>query len=326
MEQIGVGYGVVSRPVATIYDRPATTKKGAKGTVSAIADEMPYGSPFRILERLGDWMRIRTFYGYEGYLPRADYLPLRDMEGYIGSHFAVVDKACADVLNCPAVQGVPLLTLPREALVLVSANVEDGWTRLRLLDGREGYLSQSHLAQKRFSFPFLQQEPGNTCEAFSFQDVLERWYGGSEALFRRALVETAERWLGTQYRWGGRCGFGVDCSGLVSLVYQRCGVTIYRDAALKEGYPMKALPIVRTADGKFDPATLEGDLLRPGDALYFPGHIALYTGDGEYLHATGRAGSHGVVRNSLRPDSPLYRADLVESLTAAGGLRLDAEE
>ena len=38
---------------------------------------------------------------------------------------------------------------------------------------------------------------------------------------------------------------------------------------------------------------------KPGDALFFPGHVALYLGEGRYIHSTGAAVSGGVVINSL---------------------------
>ena len=57
-----------------------------------------------------------------------------------------------------------------------------------------------------------------------------------------------------------------------------------------------------------------------GDALYFPGHIALYLGGGRYIHSTGAAASGGVVINSLDPADPLYREDLVRSLYAVGSV------
>ena len=57
-----------------------------------------------------------------------------------------------------------------------------------------------------------------------------------------------------------------------------------------------------------------------GDALYFPGHIALYLGEGRYIHSTGASASGGVVINSLDPADPLYREDLVKSLYAVGSV------
>ena len=57
-----------------------------------------------------------------------------------------------------------------------------------------------------------------------------------------------------------------------------------------------------------------------GDALYFPGHIALYLGEGRYIHSTGAYARGGVVINSLDPADPLYREDLVRSLYAVGSV------
>ena len=61
---------------------------------------------------------------------------------------------------------------------------------------------------------------------------------------------------------------------------------------------------------------------KPGDALFFPGHVALYLGEGRYIHSTGAAASGGVVINSLEPSDPLYREDLVKCLYAVGSVFL----
>ncbi|MBR2328429.1 MAG: C40 family peptidase, partial [Clostridia bacterium] len=55
-----------------------------------------------------------------------------------------------------------------------------------------------------------------------------------------------------------------------------------------------------------------------GDLLYFPGHMAMYLGDGRYIHATAREGR--VCINSLEQDSPLYREDLADSFIYAGSV------
>ena len=126
-----------------------------------------------------------------------------------------------------------------------------------------------------------------------------------EEAFRDAVCAQAKKYLGTEYRWGGKSGRGIDCSGLVSSAYMQCGVLIYRDARIVEGWPMHQIPF---ADKK------------RGDALYFPGHIALYLGEGRYIHSTGASASGGVVINSLDPADPLYREDLVKSLYAVGSI------
>ena len=46
--------------------------------------------------------------------------------------------------------------------------------------------------------------------------------------------------------------------------------------------------------------------------------MALYLGEGKYLHSTAKNGSDGVVINSLNPADPDYRADLDQGMTAVG--------
>ena len=88
-----------------------------------------------------------------------------------------------------------------------------------------------------------------------------------------------------------------------------------------KNYPLKRLELQWT-DHRFDLSNLDGNILKSGDTLYFPGHVAMYLEDGLYIHSTGKAGDMGVVINSLRPGHPLFREDLLEKLYAAAGLRL----
>ena len=98
---------------------------------------------------------------------------------------------------------------------------------------------------------------------------------------------------------------GIDCSGLTSMAYMLNGVYIYRDAALKPGFLVRQIPY---------------EHMKPGDLLYFQGHIAMYIGNDEYVHSTARAGSDGVVVNSLSPCSEMFRLDLAQSMYAVGSV------
>lgn len=328
-------YALFSVPVGTIYDLPQPIKEGETGPVSTIGDEGLYGQACQVRTAPGgvtaagvhlapDVAEVVSFYGYHGYvftreLQFIEEAPLRD---YLAEPMALAGRA-TDVLNLPKVQGIRMMELERGGLLRrvaeapEEAEAHKGWAKVRLVDGRVGYVRDVALEPVRFSMTAVfTQEAGRTFdEALAKAEgckpeelvprAIDRWFGGSEEAFRNALAEQAKKYLGTEYRWGGKSGRGIDCSGLVSSAYMQCGVLIYRDAKLVEGWPMHKIPLEQA---------------KRGDALYFPGHIALYLGEGRYIHSTGAARSGGVVLNSLDPADPLYREDLVKSLYAVGSL------
>ncbi|HEY7640290.1 MAG TPA: C40 family peptidase [Steroidobacteraceae bacterium] len=102
--------------------------------------------------------------------------------------------------------------------------------------------------------------------------------------------------LGKPYVWGGADLTGFDCSGLVRFIYDQVGI-----------------PVPRTAAEQFSAAKrIDLDGLQPGDLLFFRtqgqriSHVAIYTGEGRFVHAP-RSGQPVEFRML---DDEYYRAHL----------------
>lgn len=88
-------------------------------------------------------------------------------------------------------------------------------------------------------------------------------------------VAIAELLVGQPYLWGGRGDGGVDCSGLVQLAFGMAGHALPRDSDQQ-----------REAAGAPIP---EGEPLRRGDLVFFPGHVGIVADAERVIHATAWA-------------------------------------
>jgi len=124
------------------------------------------------------------------------------------------------------------------------------------------------------------------------------------------LVTAAERYLGCPYLWGGRSFFGLDCSGLVQNAFRDLGIMVLRDTDMQRDALGERVTIEREAE------------LRRGDLLYPAGHVVIYAGEGEIIHASD--GTMSVRRQALAEFMAARRYDIasfaVRRHPAAAGL------
>ena len=273
---------VINVAIAPLTTNPALWAQNPQQ--SRLVDELLLGMPVEITGEAEQHMvPVRTFYGYTGWVAQDALLTGPKAEEWLVQPQMVVIARWADVLAEPRVQGGCVAAgLPLGARVAVQGEPEGGWQAVTLPDGRTGYLRADALAP-------LYTQP---CE----QD---------QEKLRVAIAQAAKRYLGTPYRWGGKTPLGIDCSGLVGSCYLMYGVDMYRTADIKEGFCVHEI---------------ERKDMKKGDMLFFKGHVAMYIGDGKYIHSTSRAGSDGVVINSLCPCDPDYREDLANGVLAVGSI------
>jgi hypothetical protein len=263
--------GIISLPLCPLF---LEAREGSERS-----DEVLYGSAVTVLDERDGWLRLRTRYRYEGFA-RPGVLEGGDVSRWEEEARQVVIRPFADVMDRPAYRATVLLSLPRGAILAGGVPVEDGqWLEVRLVDGRRGFVRTEALREQRL------------------------WNEEGQEKTRDHLIADALAYLGTAYRWGGKTPMGIDCSGLCFMAYQLNGLAIYRDAVIREGFPVR-------------PIAPEG--AERGDLIYWPGHVGLYLGGGRYVHSTGKSG--GTLVNSLRPDDDDYREDLAQSISSWGSV------
>ena len=322
------------------------------------ADEALSGWAVIILEEAGEYARVLTHYGYGGWMRKSDLTETdaaaireRVRTEDTGSGLQVLTKPFTDVLSIPKVQGRILETLPRGAFVTPvqadaipdrkeelaafsealaekqQASTElNGYVLVQTAGGQTGYVPACGLMKRQDSDGFLAEaertgvteisSKANTwflrqktlhtdADGTAVGETASGEISSDEAALRAAVVQTAKTYLGTQYRWSGKTPAGIDCSGLTFMSYFMNGVLIYRDANIVDGWPVHEIP---------------AEQLQEGDMIFFPGHIAMYIGDGRFIHSTGYAKNFGCTINSLREGDPDYRADLPGIITKYGSV------
>ena len=92
---------------------------------------------------------------------------------------------------------------------------------------------------------------------------------------RPDFVAIAQMFARVPYLWGGRGGLGIDCSGLIQVPLTATGLEVPRDTDQQADVIGEDIPIPDDVGQ-----------LRPGDIVYFPGHVGIHLGAGALLHAS----------------------------------------
>lgn len=214
---------------------PVAALRPRPNEAAGIDTQVLFGERVRVLDRADGWAWVKSdFDSYVGYLPETAL----DMAVTPATHVVAVPRTfayCGADLRTPAA-----FALSIGSRLTVVGESETRGTRYFTLEGGQSVVAGHCLPA------------GETA--------------GDD------YVAIAGRFLETPYLWGGRSGFGLDCSALVQLSMMMAGRSVPRDSDMQ-------------AAGLGTP--IEHGALRRGDLVFWKGHVAIMEDEATIIHANG---------------------------------------
>ena len=247
------------------------------------------------IEEVDGWYKISSG-SVEGYVKGEFCVTGDDAVEYakeVGTRIATVTTTTLKVRQEPGLDAVVLGLVPIEDELIVTEELE-GWVKVNIEEG-DGYVSADYVT---LSTEFVKAESIEEEKARLAKEEAAR-KAAQEAASKKAaenssssrsstgsgktytpptgstgadVVQFAMQFVGNPYVYGGTSlTNGADCSGFVMSVYANFGVS---------------LPHSSAADRNVGAAVNGIENAQPGDIICYSGHVGIYAGNGQLVHAS----------------------------------------
>ena len=267
----------------------------------------PY-SVATIIERGEEWTKVESG-SVTGYVSN-EYLMFGDEAGaYITENYkycATVEVQALNVRKEPSTESERIGSVTGgQELDIITESEE--WVEIQYTEDTTGYIAKEYV-KVGWNYPTaitIEEEQSMIAAALAQQASARPASSGAalppvetsaEGLASgQQIANYACQFVGNPYVYGGSSlTNGTDCSGFTMAVYAQFGYSLSHASGVQMG--------------QGTPVSL--DAVQPGDIICYSGHVGLYIGGGQIVHAATE--STGIIISNMYYDSPIGARRIVQ--------------